>query len=146
MYRAAVGLLLHGSPDNVICNNIFAYCRVADLWVHPESYNVPPMKNVLRRNIWYRGTGQLFKFVGTEPHRKRFWPKEPFAEFDDNLYDRGADSVELGFGRGFDQHSVVADPLFRNPERGDFYFDASSPAAKLGIKPINLTGACPRGQ
>jgi hypothetical protein len=37
---------------------------------------------------------------------------------------------------GFDQHSVVADPLFVDPDRGDYRLKPESPAFKLGFKPI----------
>ena len=39
---------------------------------------------------------------------------------------------------GFDQHSVVADPLFVNPDKDDYRLRPDSPALKLGFKPIPL--------
>ena len=39
---------------------------------------------------------------------------------------------------GVEKKSVVGDPLFRDPENGDFRFKAGSPAPKLGIQPIDL--------
>ncbi len=39
---------------------------------------------------------------------------------------------------GADVHSVVADPLFVDPEHGDFTLKPESPALKLGFKPIPL--------
>jgi len=146
VYRAAVGLLLHGSPNNVIDNNVFAYSRVADLWVHPETYNVAPMRNRLQHNIWYLGRGTLFKFIGSEPNKRRFWPKQPFEVLDYNVYWRGGEPLELGFDRGFDRHSLVADPLFMAPERGDFRLQPGSPTRRLGIRSIDLTGAGVRRQ
>ncbi len=38
--------------------------------------------------------------------------------------------------KGFDTHSVVADPLFVNPEKGDYRLKRNSPARKLGFEPI----------
>jgi hypothetical protein len=35
-----------------------------------------------------------------------------------------------------DQHSVIADPSFRDPGRGDYSLAASSPALRLGFQPI----------
>lgn len=40
---------------------------------------------------------------------------------------------------GADTHSVVADPLFVDPEHGDFTLRPESPARKLGFDPIPLT-------
>jgi hypothetical protein len=37
-----------------------------------------------------------------------------------------------------EQKSLVGDPLFRDPGKGDFRFKAGSPAKKLGIEPIDL--------
>jgi hypothetical protein len=34
---------------------------------------------------------------------------------------------------GFDQHSVVADPLFMNPDRDDYRLKPESPALQLGF-------------
>ncbi len=39
---------------------------------------------------------------------------------------------------GFDTHSVVADPLFVDPENGDFRLQPDSPAFALGFKPIPI--------
>ena len=39
---------------------------------------------------------------------------------------------------GVEQHSLIAEPRFRNPEGGDFRFQSGSPTAKLGIEPIDL--------
>ncbi len=39
-------------------------------------------------------------------------------------------------GKGFDAHSVVADPLFVDPSNGDYRLQPNSPALSLGFKPI----------
>ncbi|UCD28183.1 MAG: right-handed parallel beta-helix repeat-containing protein [Planctomycetota bacterium] len=39
----------------------------------------------------------------------------------------------------FDAHSVVADPLFVNPEKHDYRLKPESPALKLGFKPIDTS-------
>lgn len=38
--------------------------------------------------------------------------------------------------RPADQHSVVADPLFRDPNAGDYSLDPKSPALALGFQPL----------
>jgi hypothetical protein len=48
--------------------------------------------------------------------------------------------------RGFDTHSVLADPLFVDPKGGDFGLRPESPALKLGFKPIDLRQVGPRGE
>jgi hypothetical protein len=39
---------------------------------------------------------------------------------------------------GFDQHSVFADPLFFDPEKGDYRVQPESPALKLGFENFNM--------
>ena len=40
---------------------------------------------------------------------------------------------------GFDQNTVVADPLFADAENGDFRLRPESPAFKLGFHPIDTS-------
>ena len=40
---------------------------------------------------------------------------------------------------GVDANSLAVDPLFVDPENGDFRFKPGSPALKLGIVPIDLS-------
>jgi len=43
--------------------------------------------------------------------------------------------------KGQDQHSVIADPLFEGPQKGDFKLKPGSPASQIEFKAIDLTGA-----
>ena len=45
---------------------------------------------------------------------------------------------------GHDAHSIVADPLCRDPRNGDFTLAPDSPALALGFEPIDLSGVGPR--
>ena len=47
--------------------------------------------------------------------------------------------------RGFDAHSVVADPLFMDPASDNYGLKPDSPALKLGFKPIDLSTVGLRG-
>ena len=47
---------------------------------------------------------------------------------------------------GFDTHSVVADPLFVDPENDDYSLRPDSPALKMGFKPIDLSSVGLRGR
>ena len=38
----------------------------------------------------------------------------------------------------------MADPLFTNPDKGDFRLKPGSPAAKIGFKPIDVSKVGPR--
>jgi len=40
---------------------------------------------------------------------------------------------------GVDAHSLAVDPLFVDPENGDFRFKPNSPALKLGFVPLDMS-------
>jgi hypothetical protein len=48
--------------------------------------------------------------------------------------------------RGKDLHSLITDPMFRDPAKFDFTLLPNSPAFKLGFRPIDMTGIGPRMQ
>ena len=79
--------------------------------------------------------------------------KEAVAECDHNLYFLAADREpeirgigSLGDWRklGFDQHSLVADPLFVDAKNGDYRLRPESPAFRLGFRPIPVDQIGPR--
>ena len=45
---------------------------------------------------------------------------------------------------GYDEGSICADPLFRDPENGDFRLRGGSPARKIGFEPWDLEDVGPR--
>ncbi len=45
---------------------------------------------------------------------------------------------------GYDEHTVFADPMFVDPERGDYRLKPESPALKLGFQPIDVSEIEPR--
>lgn len=71
-------------------------------------------------------------------------PRLSETQTDFNLFWHAADpqwaDAHLAAARfeGMEQHRLVGDPRFRNPEQGDFRFQSGSPATKLGIEPIDL--------
>jgi hypothetical protein len=74
--------------------------------------------------------------------------------FDYNLYFNPDKSrEEIKFDRwsfdewqasGQDNHSIYADPMFRDPDKGDFYLFSDSPAFDLGFRPIDMSTVGPR--
>lgn len=73
--------------------------------------------------------------------------------FDYNLIYHAGGPVAMSNGLTFQQwqaaggdaHSVVADPLFQDPEQEDFTFRPGSPALALGIHSVDLSNAGLRG-
>jgi len=51
----------------------------------------------------------------------------------------GVSTFEEWQKRGFDKHSLVADPLFVDAANDDYALKPDSPAFKLGFKPIDIS-------
>ena len=47
---------------------------------------------------------------------------------------------------GYDTHSLIGDPLFVDPDQGDYQLEPESPALKLGFVPIDLARIGPRSR
>jgi len=102
----------------------------------------PVIGSRIEHNILYAGQSTLRPY-----YAKGFSPPDPRledAQIDYNLYYNTADPAwtEQHFASerklGLDEHSAFGDPLFIAPDRGDFRFKPGSPAAKLGIEPIDM--------
>ena len=81
----------------------------------------------------------------TEDGRGRTLAKARDADTDYSIYYCGV-APELGetmlkkqHRDGLDAYSLAVDPLFVDPEHGDFRFKPDSPALKMGIVPIDLS-------
>lgn len=131
---------------NIIQNNIFAFNgqrqvnRYGDL---PWEGGKVDQTGILYRNIIYWKDAELF--------RREKWDNFDII-LDYNLYyDASGKPVKFLSYRfeewkekGLDQHSIIADPLFVDPENGDFTLKPESPAFKLGFKAFDLTAVGPR--
>lgn len=133
------GFHQHYGKENVIRNNIFAFGRDAQIQrTRPEDHR----SFTFERNIVYWKEGKLL--AGN-------W-KTLNVAFDRNLYWRegggevrfGNDTWEQWRGKGMDKHSLLANPLFVNPEKGNFQIRKDSPATKLGFVPLDLSTVGPR--
>jgi hypothetical protein len=133
------GFHQHYGRENIVRNNIFALARDAQV---VRTRMEPHRSFTFERNIVYYRTGNL---LGSN------WKDDKFA-MDYNLYFNTAGkpvefpdgSLEKWQARGFDKHSLVADPLFVAPERDDFSLRPDSPALKLGFKPLDMSRVGPR--
>jgi hypothetical protein len=151
---------IHYAKEITVRNNIFALGRLEQL----TRGRMEPHKTVyFENNLIYWQTGELFK--GN-------WKDEPYTfhlnplnaggtatltstfDMDWNLYfnpTRKLEEVNFAGGtwsewqaRGKDVHSLYSDPLFVDPEHGDFRLKPESPAWALGFHPIDLSTVGPR--
>jgi len=135
VYNTLTGTLhQHYGKENRVRNNIFAFSHREQLIRSREEDHI---SFFFENNIVYFNNGRL---LGST------WRNGNFR-LDDNCYwDVSGDDIEFG-GRTFaewqaqgqDAHSIIADPLFVDPEHGDFTLKPDSPALALGFKPIDLS-------
>jgi hypothetical protein len=150
VYRAREIVHVWHYDRNVrIENNIFAdgeWCQIN--FQNPRNLRHENVR-VLRNIFYLSGKTLLFKLSGerslpSESDYNLFFHKEGRG-----LINRGIPGLEWfrwWQERGFDTHSMVADPLFVDPENDDYSLRPESPAFKLGFKPIDISDVGLRGR
>ncbi len=147
----AQGIIL--KLNNRAVNNI-----VADVLAPPRGYYLslregPMTDAVIQRNLFYSaGKDTVFidelppgKRRKSEDRRGRLLARAKDAKTDFNIYFSARDSslgetmLRKQQSDGVDAHSLAIDPLFVDPENGDFRLRPDSPALKLGIVPVDLS-------
>jgi hypothetical protein len=108
---------------------------------------------VIKRNIFY-STGKDTTFIDelapgnrnkTEDSRGRALARAKDADTDFNIYycegnpALGKTMLDKQQADGVDANSLSVDPLFVDPEHGDFRLKPNSPALKLGFIPIDVS-------
>jgi len=150
-----------GSTGVVLENNLVYRCRTGSFHQHYGK------ENRIQNNIFAFATQQQLQRTRTEPHLSFWfernivlWTKGPLLgsnwtdnnfKLDYNLYWNAAGQPVTFFGgldlktwrekRKQDEHSVVADPMFVDPQKDDFRLKPGSPALALGFKPFDYTKA-----
>ena len=135
------GFHQHYGRDNVVRNNIFAFAR--DQQIQRSRYE-PHLSFTFAHNLvlWKEGVALGGNWSGGPTNFLMV----------SNLYWR-VDGGEIRFGKltlpewqqhGQERGSLIADPLFVDPARGNFTLKADSPAVKVGFKPFDLSRVGPR--
>lgn len=144
-YRVGThGFNMNGGAENLIRNNIFGpvYGSHAPyIRCYARSFT---KANVFTQNISYCDSDNLADAV---------WDRSLF-DCKQNLYWNVAGKPLMFKGLSFsewqatgqDQGSLNQDPLFENPENGDFRLKAGSPAFALGFEPFDTSVAGPRAE
>jgi parallel beta helix pectate lyase-like protein len=135
---------IHYTRNITLENNIFAFGKWAEVSI-AGVFDTPMPEYSFRRNIVYFSEGRV---VGS-------WnPNNRNCAYDRNLY-WNASAKPLMFGdkglgfaewqaAGKDLNSIIADPLFLDPEHGDFRLRPGSPAAQIGFEPWDMSSVGPR--
>nr|WP_292963966.1 MULTISPECIES: right-handed parallel beta-helix repeat-containing protein [unclassified Allomuricauda] len=145
------GILL--KLNNKAENNI-----VAEVIAPPRGYYLSvregPMTGAsIQRNIFY-STNEVTEFINelppgkegsTEDRRGRVLARVMDADTDHNIYfnkaipEMGKELLKKNRSNGVDINSMAVDPLFVDPENGDFRLRAESPALKMGFVPFDMS-------
>jgi len=148
------GICIHGGKDNVFENNILVDGRDRQIHLHPERHPMSGNRFVRNIVVYSRPEAEvIYLFQAWKENQQG-----RFAESDFNLYwltqgdlkTLGTKTTPDGtfanwLARGFDAHSLVADPRFANPAADDYELPADSPALALGFKPIPVQLIGPDG-
>jgi parallel beta-helix repeat protein len=125
--------------ENLVRNNVFAYNKEFQ-WMRNRSEQ--HLSFTMERNIVYFDEGRLLGknwSGGLKANRNLYWDA------------RGREIRPAGKSwkewqaAGMDTDSLVADPLFVNPDNFDFRLKPGSPALKLGFQQIDMSTVGPRG-
>ena len=137
VYNHGHGLGLHYGHDNVVRNNILGPCRVDVVGVGriEDAHFMDLSRNIIFGTVGTLAAGNFDKPTCTSDYNI-WWDTYAGQELDIN----GIPWAEWQ-ARGRDVHSLVADPLFVAPDKGDFRLRPNSPALALGFKPFDVSKA-----
>jgi parallel beta-helix repeat protein len=136
-------VFINGGSDNRVENNIFVNGAENQIQLQPQDITTG---NIVRRNIFFYQNTEA-KLWQSSPSN---WRRNVLAEVNYNLYwqsgskaksDRAltpAGNFAQWQASGLDRDSLIANPLFVNPNRGDFRLKSNSPAFKLGFQAIAI--------
>lgn len=120
------GLKLREGFRRIVRNNI-----IVNNTLHPHCW-FPSSEDVFTQNIVMRPylPSHMLTDLWGKAEDKNKWSKE----IDRNLFTTSeADRIKFA-ANGCDAHSLVGDPMFIDPAKGDYRVKAGSPALQLGFK------------
>jgi parallel beta-helix repeat protein len=133
------GFHQHYGRENIVRNNIFALAKEGQII---RSRAEEHLSFTFERNVVYWTDGPL---LGGN------WQGDNYR-LDHNLYYNASGgpvefaglSLDEWRKKGQDQHSLIDDPAFADPEHGDFRLEPGSAAPKIGFQPIDVSRVGPR--
>ena len=146
-YGRAAGIVSKGVND--IINNFIVAPAVPPRWGYISFEWVPVTGSKAYNNIIisHPEGGDAYAERPRNPRapRKSTDPKLEETDMDLNLYYHPSDShwmdehLQKMRALGKETGSLVGDPMFRDPEKGDFGFKVGSPALALGIEALDVS-------
>jgi hypothetical protein len=127
---------LHYGRENIVRNNILALSMHGQI---QRSRRENHVNFLFERNLVYWHDGPLATGAGISDDKVVFrnnlyWKTSGQPDFDGlSLAQRQA--------KGWDLGSIVADPMFVDPDKGDFRLKPGSPAAQIGFRPFDYSRA-----
>ena len=140
------GIMLQGGKDNIVQNNIFVDSSRNQVQIANFMNNSTGA--VFEKNIVYYTDSDAYTFyTGTF--------EEQTVSIDKNLYfcpgvvtpkinSPSISSDEDWIKKGYDVHSLIADPLFVDKDHDDYTLKQGSPAFNLGFSQIDTSTVGPR--
>ncbi|MDP2899098.1 MAG: right-handed parallel beta-helix repeat-containing protein [bacterium] len=143
VYRCQDGALFaHHSRTIAAENNILALNSIAQV----DRGGIGGFELTFQRNLIYYLEGKAVGDYGIVHYGR------DVCTFDRNLYWNASGKPVLFGNKSFaewqaagqDKNSVIADPLFVDPEKGDFRLRPGSPAAQISFEPWDFSAVGPR--
>jgi hypothetical protein len=139
VYRVRDGCVhQHYGKENVFRNNILAFSEEGQVAVTRAE---PHLSFTFENNLVYWDEGRLLGYSGWQNGVKVVLRKNLYWRASGQPFDFGGKTFEQWRAAGHDEGSMVADPLFVDPEHHDFHLRPGSPAEKVGFKPFDYTQA-----
>lgn len=130
------GFHQHYGKENVVRNNILAFSKVHQIQATRAEEH---LSFTFENNIVYWDSGPLlsgrWKQIRVKMRGNCYWKAsgEPI--------DFAGLSLQEWRERGRDEDSIIADPLFVDPENRDFHLKPGSPALRTGFRPFDFARA-----
>ena len=122
-----------GSSNYYIYNNL---CLNGGLKLregfHRRVENNIMINNSFHPHVWFKNSGDIFKHNIVMKKYAPIQVSDWGANVDYNLFP-DTSALNDAMINGTDKNSIAADPLFKNPAKGDFTVAANSPALKIGF-------------
>jgi parallel beta-helix repeat protein len=150
VYRTSHACLaLHYGKENTIRNNIFALGGTSQIYRALRDYNMAKQQKYislrLENNIFFWQQGLFMDGVKEDPSSHVEFERNIYWKINEGEINIANLSWQQWQEQGEDRNSIIANPLFVAPQRGDFRLQSDSPAIKLGFNSnlIPLHGKLP---